>query len=113
VWREKRRLRQLENEVAQARAGQADLQRRLELFEKIAAAAGVEAPGPAAEPDLAEDTVPQSLVVAAQDPRRDGAPVRVDVDGRELVAVVGGGGGDPHEWWSAIRRLASKLRSAS
>jgi hypothetical protein len=34
------------------------------------------------------------------------------VDGRELVAVVGGGG-DPHEWWTAIRRLATRLRSAS
>ncbi len=105
-------MRQLENEVAQARAGQADLQRRLELFEKIAAAAGVEAPGQAAE-RADDDTVPQSLVVAAQDPRQGGAPVRLDVDGRELVAVVGGGGGDPHEWWAAIRRLASQLRSAS
>jgi hypothetical protein len=26
--------------------------------------------------------------------------------------VVDGEGGDPHEWWSAIRRLASGLRSA-
>lgn len=112
MWREKRRLRQLENEVAQARAGQADLQRRLELFEKIAAAAGAEVSDPAAE-QADDDTMPQSLVVAAQDPRQGGAPVRVDVDGRELVAVVGGGGGDPHEWWSAIQRLASRLRSAS
>jgi hypothetical protein len=111
VRREKRRLRQLENEVAQAKADQADLQRRLELFEKIAAAAGVEDAGPAAE-RAEDDTVPQSLVVAAQDPRQGGAPVRVDVDGRELVAVVGGGGGDPHEWWNAIRHLASRLRSA-
>ena len=113
MWREKRRLRQLENEVAHAKAGQADLQRRLELFEKIAAAAGVEAPDRAGVPHADDDTVPQSLVVAARDPRQDGAPVRVNVDGRELVAVVGGGGGDPHEWWAAIQRLASRLRSAS
>jgi hypothetical protein len=113
VWREKRRLRQLESEVAQAKADQADLQRRLELFEKIAAAAGVEASGRAGEPRAEDDTVPQNLVVAARDPRQDGVPVRVNVDGRELVAVVGGGGGDPQEWWAAIRRLASRLRSAS
>ncbi len=77
MWREKRRLRQLENEVAQARAGQADLQRRLELFEKIAAAAGVEAPGPAGEPDLTEDTVPQSLAAVHVNPDRSAVPARV------------------------------------
>jgi hypothetical protein len=113
VWREKRRLRQLEAEVARAKAGQADLQRRLELFEKIAAAAGAEVAARPGEPGAEDDTVPQSLVIAAQDPRQNGAPVRVNVDGRELVAVVGGGGGDPQEWWAAIRRLASRLRSAS
>jgi hypothetical protein len=112
VWREKRRLRQLETEVAQARASQAELQRRLELFEKIAATAGVDVPGPAAEPLAGEDAVPPSLLAAAQHPARDGAPVRIDVEGRELIAVVDGGG-DPHEWWTAIRRLAFRLRSAS
>jgi hypothetical protein len=35
------------------------------------------------------------------------------VDGRELIAVVDGEDGDPLEWWSAIQRLASRLRSAS
>ncbi len=106
--RRSQRIRRLENEVAEARAGQAELERRVELFEKIAAAAGVEVddPGPA-------DPVPPSLLAAARDPRRDGAPVHLHVDGRELIAVVGGEGGDPHEWWSAIRRLASRLRSAS
>ncbi len=82
--------------------------RRVELFEKIAAAAGAEL-----DDTVATDPVPPSLLAAAQDPRQAGAPVRLYVDGRELIAVVDGEGGDPHEWWSAIRRLASGLRSAS
>jgi len=39
--------------------------------------------------------------------------VRLDVAGREFIAVVGGEGGDPREWWTAIQRLASQHRSAS
>jgi hypothetical protein len=98
-------MRRLENEVAEMRAGQAELARRVELFEKIAAAAGLELGDSAAT-----EPVPASLLAAAQDPRQNGAPVRLDVDGRELIAVVDGEGGDPREWWSAIRRLASGLR---
>jgi hypothetical protein len=101
-------MRRLENEVAEAKAGQAELQRRVELFEMIAAAAGVEL-----DDAVAMHPVPPSLLAAAQDPRRTGAPVWLDVDGRELIAVVDGEGGDPREWWSAIQRLASRLRSAS
>jgi hypothetical protein len=110
VWKDRhsKRMRRLENEVAEAKAGQAELQRRVELFEKIAAAAGVEL-----DDAVAMDPVPPSLLAAAQDPRRTGAPVWLDVDGRELIAVVDGEGGDPREWWSAIQRLASRLRSAS
>jgi hypothetical protein len=101
-------MRRLENEVAAARANQADLTRRLELFEKIAAAAGVELADP---PEPAE--VPPRLAAAAQDPRQD-APVRLDVDGREFIAVVGGGdGGDPIEWWTAIKHLASRSENSS
>jgi len=81
--------------------------RRLELFEKIAATAGVELD----ERQKASD-VPEPLVAAARDPRQD-APVRLDVTGREFIAVVGGGGGDPREWWTAIQRLASQHRGAS
>jgi hypothetical protein len=102
-------MRRLEDEVAAAKAAQADLTRRLELFEKIAAAAGAEMEDPPAAPG----EVPGPLAAAAKDSRRD-APVRLDVDGREFVAIVGGGeGGDPHEWWSAIKHLASRSRSAS
>jgi hypothetical protein len=53
VWQGKRRMTELENEVAQARAAQAALQQRVNLFERIAAAAGAslsEAPPGAAEP---------------------------------------------------------------
>lgn len=100
-------MRRLENEVAAARANQADLTRRLELFEKIAAAAGVELADP---PDLAE--VPPPLAAAVQDPRRE-APVRLNVGGREFIAVVDGGdGGDPIEWWTAINQLASRSENS-
>jgi hypothetical protein len=109
VWRERRRarIRQLEDAVAEAKASQAEMMRRLELFEQIAATAGVEV----GERQRAAD-VPEPLMAAARDPRQD-APVRLDVAGREFIAVVGGEGGDPREWWTAIQRLASQPRSAS
>jgi hypothetical protein len=44
VWRAGRRLRKLESELAATRAEQAELRRRLRLFEEIAAAAGAVAP---------------------------------------------------------------------
>lgn len=118
VWKERRsqRMRRLENEVAAGKAERAELRRRLELFERIAAAAGATLDDPAQNDAGATDTpapVPPSLLAAAQDPRRSGAPVRLDVDGSEFIAVVDGEGGDPHEWWSAIRRLASRLGNAS
>jgi hypothetical protein len=109
VWRERRRhrIRQLEDAVAEAKASQAELRQRLELFEQIAATAGVEL----GERQRAVD-VPQPLLAAARDPRQD-APVRLEVAGREFIAVVGGADGDPREWWTAIQLLASRPRSAS
>ena len=114
MWKGRRseRMRRLEHEIAEAKAERAELRQRLELFEKIAAAAGVKVDGPV-KATAAAELVPPSLLAAAQDPRQQGASVRLDVDGRELIAVVDGEGGDPHEWWSAIRRLASRMRSAS
>lgn len=116
MWRERRRerIRQLEDAVAEAQASQAELMRRLELFEKIAATAGVEVgerQQAAGERQQAAD-VPEPLVAAARDPRQD-APVRLEVAGREFIAVVGGEGGDPREWWTAIQHLASQHKSAS
>jgi hypothetical protein len=109
VWRARRRLRmqQLEDAVAEAKASQAELMRRVELFEKIAAAAGVELGG---QPPGAD--VPRPLMAAAQDPRPD-APVHLDVAGREFIAVVGGQDGDPHEWWAAIQHLAAQPGNGS
>jgi hypothetical protein len=72
------RMRRLENEVARVRAGQAELVRRVELFEKIAAAAGAEFGD-----TVATEPVPASLPAAAQDPHQDGGPVRLDVDGHD------------------------------
>ncbi len=108
MWRGKRRLERLEREVTEARAERAALQRRVDLFEKIAEAAGaaLDDTGPVAP-------VPPSLLAAAQDPRQLGSPVRLAVGGNDVIAVIGNEGGDPVEWWSAIQRLASGLRSAS
>jgi hypothetical protein len=110
VWpgRRRQRIRRLEDAVAQAQAQQAELARRLALFEEIAAAAGLEMGEPSAT-----TTVPPSLLAAARDPGNRGASVRLDVDGHEVIAVVGGERGDPREWWAAIRHVASRLRNAS
>jgi hypothetical protein len=138
VWHARRRLAQLEREVAEARAAQTALQRRVALFEKIAAAAGVQIedhlstrpnlrfqPLPPAEAALSPQSalrsqppspsqpVPTSLLAAAADPRPDGSAVRLAVGGNDLIVVIGDEGGNPREWWAAIQRLAVGLRSAS
>ena len=123
MWREKRRLERLEREVAEARAERAALQRRVDLFEKIAEAAGATLDDAALDETALDETaldatvpaapVPLSLLAAAQDPRQTGSPVHLAVGGNDVIAVIGNEGGDPLEWWSAIQRLASGLRSAS
>jgi uncharacterized protein (DUF2345 family) len=164
VWQGKRRMAELEKEVAEARAAQAALQQRVELFEKIAAAAGAslgEAPpdpgrlrasgpaddgpgtagsgaggpgaggrgdggsgtrGPAAagyavgnsEAGALGEPLPATLLAAATRGQAAGSPVRLVVGGQDVIAVVGDDeGGDPREWWNAIHRLTSRLRSAS
>jgi len=113
VWQRRRRLRRLEAEVAEARKAQADLQRRLDFFEKIAEAAGASLDGPVAALPRPAAPVPASLLAAASDPRRGGVPVRVAVDGCEVIAVIAGEGGDPGEWWTAIRRLAARPGAVS
>jgi hypothetical protein len=57
--------------------------------------------------------VPPTLLAAAADPGRKGAPVRLAVDGGEVIAVIGEEGGDPRAWWAAIRRVAGWVVSAS
>jgi hypothetical protein len=96
VWRRRRSVRRLAGELAEARAEHAELRRRVAAFEMIAAAAA---------PDLSVP-VPPALTAAARELRAAEVPVRLDVAGAEVVAVVGGPG-DPHEWWAAIRRLAA------
>jgi hypothetical protein len=107
VWRGRRRFRQLASEVAEAKADQAELRRRLEFFEMIAAAAGV-----AADSLAAAAPVPASLVAAARELHQQDVAVRLDAGGTEVIAVIGGEG-DPREWWLAICRLASPAREAS
>jgi hypothetical protein len=124
MWRRRRRLQQLETDIAQGRLERAELRRRLDWFETIAAAAGAVAPGsdPAgtvlhssrasATPSMAAQhstaalaSVPPSLLAAARDLRGHDVPVRLEVAGAEVIAVVGGPG-DPQEWWRAIWQTA-------
>ena len=44
---------------------------------------------------------------------KHGSPVRLAVGGRDVIAVIGDEGGDPRAWWTAIRQLAARPRSAS
>ena len=67
---------------------------------------GATAVGPAGQaPWLGPaDPVPPVLLAAARDLRPEDVPVRLTVDGQDMVAVVGGPG-DPREWWTAIWQL--------
>ncbi len=47
MWRKRHRLQRLESEIAEGKAERAELRRRLEQFEIIAAAAGASLPGEA------------------------------------------------------------------
>jgi hypothetical protein len=106
VWRVRRRIRRLETEVAEARADRAAMRQRLKQFEMVAAAAGA---GPGSTVPSAP--MPPPLVAAARDLRQQDVPVRLDVEGIEVVAVVGGEG-DPREWWAAIWQLAGPVGEA-
>ena len=116
MWQRRQRLARLEKEIADARTAQAALQQRVEVFEMIAAAAGAALDealpdGRSAAP-LAP--VPATLLAAATVRRPQGAPVRLAVGGRDVIAVIGDDeDGDPREWWTAIHQLVSRLRSAS
>lgn len=103
-------MRRLEQEVAPARVGQAELRHRLQLFEMIAGAAGATL---AAEPwwgaTVPAAPMPASLAAAARDERSLETPVRLDVGDADVIAVIGGPG-DPREWWSAVWQIASADR---
>jgi hypothetical protein len=115
MWRRRRRLQQLETEIAQGKAERAELRRRLDWFETIAAAAGAAAPGTDSQGTALLSTglpstvplapLPPNLLAAARDLRGHDVPVRLEVAGAEVIAVVGGPG-DPREWWTAIWRTA-------
>jgi hypothetical protein len=125
MWRRRRRLQRLETEIAQGKAERAELRRRLEWFETIAAAAGAAAPGTDPQraallsTDLPSTTavragrqstvpsapLPPNLLAAARDLRSQDVPVRLEVAGAEVIAIVGGPG-DPRDWWTAIWRTA-------
>jgi len=107
LWRSRRRIRQLQDAIAAAEVSQAELRARLEFFEQIAAAAGAQqnpsgwwgATVPAAP-------MPASLIAAANEHGTHQVPVRLEVAGTEVIAVISGRG-DPREWWSAAWQLAA------
>jgi hypothetical protein len=105
VWRKRRGFRRLADDLAEAKAEQAELRRRIEAFEMIAAAAG------ARVPDAPDAPVPPVLVAAAGERRSSDVPVRLDVADSEVFAVVGGPG-DPREWWTAIWQLVGRNKQA-
>jgi hypothetical protein len=101
-----RRLRRLETELAGAKADQLDLRRRLETFEAIASAAGAALPDTGWWGTVVPDApMPASLVAAAGEPGESNSAVRLQIDGSDVIAVIGGPG-DPREWWSAMWHLA-------
>jgi len=93
-------VRRLADELAEARAEQAELRQRMAALEMIAAAAA---------PQDLPAPVPPALAAAARDLRATEVPVRLDVAGAEAIAVIGGAG-DPQQWWAAIWRLAGAGR---
>jgi hypothetical protein len=108
VRRKRRGFRRLADELAEARIEQAELRRRVEAFEMIAAAAGAAVPD---APDAPDAPVPPALVAAADERRSSDVPVRLDVAGSEVFAVVGGPG-DARDWWTAIWQLAGRSEQA-
>jgi hypothetical protein len=115
LWLGRRRMQRLENEIATAKAERAELQRRLAFFERIAAAAGG---GTATEEHafwtaaVPGASMPASLLAAAAEQSPHEVPVRLDVGGADVIAVIGGPG-DPRAWWSAVWRVAGKADEAS
>jgi hypothetical protein len=125
MWPRMRRIQQLEIEIEQGKAERAELRRRLDWFEAIASAAGTAPPGaglqgtgpvstalpgtapPGEGPQSTVPAPPPTLLAAARDLRGHDVPVRLDVAGAEVIAVVGGPG-DPREWWTAIWQTAGQ-----
>jgi hypothetical protein len=113
LWRGRRRIRRLEDEITASRAEQAELRRRLEVFEMIAGAAGAALPEPQWHRTHSPTSkMPASLAAAAGTLSSDEAPITLEVGGTEVIAVIGGPG-DPHEWWSAVCQVAGQPEDAT
>jgi hypothetical protein len=113
LWRGRRRIRRLEDEITAARSEQAELRHRLEVFEMIAGAAGAALPEPPWPGTGAPASpMPASLAAAARAASSDEAPIMLDVGGTEVIAIIGGPG-DPREWWSAVCQVAGQPEDAT
>jgi hypothetical protein len=101
--------------MSEARADQADLRQRLQLFETIAAAAGADAPKPPPpmdRPGAPSASLPASLLAAARDARTREEAVWLEIGDSDMIAIVRGPG-NPREWWSAIWRVSKQADDAS
>jgi len=101
--------------MSEARADQADLRQRLQMFEQIAAAAGADSgkPPPGTDrPGPPSASLPASLLAAARDARAREEAVWLEVGDTDMIAIVGGPG-NPREWWSAIWRVSKQADNAS
>jgi hypothetical protein len=101
--------------MSEARADQADLRQRLQLFEMIAAAAGTDTSKPPARsdrPGAPSASLPASLLAAARDARTHEEAVWLEVGDSDMIAIVRGPG-NPREWWSAIWHASKQAGNAS
>jgi hypothetical protein len=113
LWTKRRRVLRLQDEIAAARADQAELRRRLEVFEMIAGAAGASLVAPAWRGAAGPASrMPANLVAAAREQSPREVPVRLEVGGSEVIAVISGPG-DPREWWSAVCQVTGKVSDDS
>jgi hypothetical protein len=108
VLSRRRRIRRLEFEVAEAWASQDELRRRLELFERIAAAAGADlARDPWWREACIPEPVPPTLVAAARDAGPRPRAVCLSAAGTDVIAVADEPG-DAADWWAAVSCVAAQ-----
>ncbi len=95
MWGARRRLSRLDDETATAGAGQAEVTAHLAVTGSAVPAA----------------PMPRELLAAAHDAGNAMFPVRLQLAGASVVAVVCGEG-DPREWWTAIWQFAGSGASS-
>jgi hypothetical protein len=108
VLKRRRRIRRLEVEVAEAWEGQQEIRRRLDLFERIAAAAGAALPQDQWwRAAITAEPAPPTLVAASRGAGPRPAAVCLETAGTDVIAVADQPG-DVRDWWAAICCVAAR-----